>query len=270
MKKYFTTILVILIAIFVGIKFYRNEFLNNKSDFVYPTNNCVDFFTFTDRVHSFIPNSDLSLRQSGVFTFKRKSMEPYILYKSTDNQDITINNSNLDEVLAKINNRVSELKELGFERDVSQDGSHQADLAQPYKAKLFGFKKDNDHYMLIVDNIASGNADVIKVTTQCGRPNLEDDMILDKIIPLIKDANNQLIGPVSVVEGLYTVGLHAGYSGGGGVMEYWVKNGEDFRKILTSQDYPPCDLLQKEKVGKGLECLYYNDKQSAEIQKVNY
>ncbi len=235
--------------------------------------NCKNFDSVTKTIVSLKKNDSQLVEKPkselSEFPYKRSNKEPYVTYRSTASQSIVFSDDSIDRVVDQFKKQaVPELAKLGLAANLSQDSVQKLSETDD-TAYLFGFKQNDELYMFIFDNIVNGEGTTISVDIECGQRNSDSDKIYDKILSQNSYQSAKVLSLYNEVDGLYMVNVHNGYAGGGGVTDYWVIKNDVVKNILTSQDYPPCDLLEKNKVGKGLDCMNFDINDSS-VHKVNY
>lgn len=281
MKKWLLS-LIIIILIIAGGWYFSTRNRNESADQIgtayqsTPAEPCADFPEVTKAITSLKQNNNLKdsdrSTESSQFPYKRSNTEPYVVYASTKSADYVFQPDSLDRVHQDfINQSIPELNKIDIERDPSQDGEQKNgfDVNNLERAFITGFSKGADRYVVVMDNVGSSEHDVINVEVECGRINAEWNKVYDDVIANSEYSSSIVIGPFTVTDGLYTISAHNGYAGGGGVTEYWILQNNKPRKIFTSQDYPPCKLLQENRVGKNLDCMNF-DVGDNTVHKVTY
>ncbi len=206
---------------------------------------------------------------SSEIPYKRSSKEPYVTYRSSASQSVVFSDDSLGRVVDQFKKQATlELAKLGLVANASQDSVQKLSETND-TAYLFGFNQNDQLYMFIFDNIVNGDGATVSVNIECGKRNSDTDKIYDKILSQNNYQSAKVLSLYNEIDGLYMLNVHNGYAGGGGVTDYWkIKDGV-VKNILTSQDYPPCKLLEENKVGKGLDCMNF-DVNDSSVHKVNY
>jgi hypothetical protein len=232
---------------------------------------CVDFSTVSKAMLGINETDPEAMPdEANQFPYKRASGEPYVLYSSTKSVGYVIKPDNIDSVQQGfVDKTIPELLAMGLQRDQIQDSEQKIgfDSNNPDRAFITGLQKGEDRYVVIVDNITSGDHNIIKMSLHCGRVNQAWDEVYDKVIDSSDYESRLVIGPVNQSDDLYTLGVHNGYAGGGGVTEYWTFTNNTPRKIFTGQDFPPCEVFENNRVGKNLDCF---DPKTGAQRKVSY